>query len=190
MKITAVIMCSGFSRRMGKNKLLMPIADKRMFEYVFNTISNIVFYKTIVVTPYDEIKAYAEKKGFVTAFNSENEEGISASIRIGTSLSGDSDGIMFFTADQPFIDVQTIHRLIFEFENNNKITVPVLEGENKNPVIFPAKYKKDLLLLTGDVGGKKIIDANKSGVSKVIFENERPFCDIDTIEDFENIKHV
>lgn len=190
MKITAVIMCSGLGRRMGKNKLLMPVADKKMYEYVFNTINNIVFYKTIVVTPYDEIKNYAESKGFITAYNNENEEGISASIRIGTNLSEDSDGIMFFTADQPFIDVQTIHRLIFDFENKNKITVPVLNGKNKNPVIFPAKYKKELMSLRGDVGGKQIINANKAGVSKVLFENERPFLDIDTMDDIEKIKLV
>jgi len=187
MKITAVIMCSGFGRRMGKNKLLMPLNGKRMFEHVFDTISNIMFYKTVVVTPYEEIKTYAENKGFDTAFNAESEEGISASIRIGTGLSEDCDGIMFFTADQPFIDVATVYRLIFEFENTNKITVPVLNEENKNPVIFPAKYKKALLSLSGDIGGKQIINSNKADVSKVLFDNERPFIDIDTTDDLEKI---
>ena len=39
MKITAVIMCSGLSRRMGKNKLLMEFRGRKMFEYVFDAVA-------------------------------------------------------------------------------------------------------------------------------------------------------
>ncbi|MEA4972624.1 MAG: nucleotidyltransferase family protein [Candidatus Metalachnospira sp.] len=187
MRITAIIMCSGFGRRMGANKLLMPINGKRMFEYVFETIQGIGFYKTVVVTPYEEIKKYAQIRGFEATFNSENEEGIAASVRIGAGLCGDAEGIMYFTADQPFIDAETINRLLFEFEKNNKITVPVLNGKNKNPVIFPVRYKNDLLSLSGDVGGRQIINANKADVTKVFFKIERPFIDIDTAKDFEKL---
>lgn len=188
MKITAVIMCSGFGRRMGTNKLLMPVEGKRMFEYVLDTVCSIGFYKTVVVTPYEEIKNYSENKGFIVAYNAENQEGISASVRIGADLAESSDGIMFFTADQPLIDAVSINKLIDDFQVNGKITVPVLNGKNKNPVIFPIRYKKNLLSLSGDIGGRQIINTNKADISKVVFDKERPFLDIDTAEDFKLLK--
>ena len=52
MKITAVIMCSGLSRRMGKNKLLMEFRGHKMFEYVFDAVAACDFYNVIVVTAY------------------------------------------------------------------------------------------------------------------------------------------
>ena len=61
MRVTAVIMCSGFSRRMGENKLLMDFRGKRMFEYTVDTVKKAGFYKTVVVTAYDEIADYSEK---------------------------------------------------------------------------------------------------------------------------------
>ena len=39
--ISAIIMASGFSRRMGKNKLLMKYNDKFLIEYTLDTIKSI-----------------------------------------------------------------------------------------------------------------------------------------------------
>ena len=50
----------------------------------------------------------------------------------------ETDGYMFFTADQPFLDVDTIKNLIREFtENSAYIIVPQCDGRRGNPVIFP-----------------------------------------------------
>ncbi len=59
--ITAIIMASGLSKRMGENKLLLKYKDKTIIEYVFDEISKVEFKEVIVVSSYDEIKDISKK---------------------------------------------------------------------------------------------------------------------------------
>ena len=181
MKITAVIMCSGLSRRMGENKLLMDFKGRRLFEYIINTVSEIDFYKILVITPYKEICEYSGNLSVIN--NTENFKGISSSIKLGAENCGECDGIMFFTADQPFMTGHVIEKLIKCFNENNKIIVPTVNKVFKNPVIFPIRYKKDLLALSDDYGGKYIYTQFIDDVIFEEFNDATPFIDIDTAED-------
>ena len=51
------------------------------------------------------------------------------------------------------------------------------------PALFHKSIFKDLLALKGDIGAKKIINANEKEVAKLHFENG--VIDIDTLEDYE-----
>ena len=188
MKITAVIMCSGLSRRMGKNKLLMEFRGHKMFEYVFDAVAACDFYNVIVVTAYDEIAAYSNK--FKVIYNTENYKGLSSSIRLGTINSGDCEGIMFLTADQPFIDKETINRLNCMFCKENKIIVPKVKNMPKNPVVFPTKYKNELSALKDEEGGRSIYSRHKSDICWVSFDDDRPFLDIDTVYEFDKFNRL
>ena len=106
MKITAVIMCSGLSKRMGKNKLLMDFGGNILVDYIINTLTEIDFYRLLAVTSYSEINKYSDRLTIIN--NSENYKGISSSVILGTNNCGDCDGIMFFTADQPFMNKEVI----------------------------------------------------------------------------------
>lgn len=188
MKISAVIMCSGLSRRMGENKLLMDFKGRRLFEYVFDAVSECDFYNVVVVTAYDEIAKYS--KEFNVVYNYENYRGMSSSIRLGIMNSGDCDGIMFLTADQPFIDNATINRLNFIFCKENKIIVPKVKNTPKNPVVFPTRYKNELALLKEEEGGRSIYSRHTSDVCWVLFDNDRPFFDIDTFDEFDKLNKL
>ena len=97
---------------------------------------------------------------------------------------------MFFTADQPCLDVKAVKRLMAAFEERKQIIVPVYEGKTRNPVIFPIKYKDDLLSLKGDNGGKKVYSLFYDDVYEVPFDTELPFFDIDTEDDLIRLKNM
>ena len=50
--ITAIVMASGFSKRMGLNKLLMKYNDKFLIEYTLEKISQCDFVEKIIVKEY------------------------------------------------------------------------------------------------------------------------------------------
>lgn len=187
MRISAVIMCSGFGRRMGKNKLLMEFNGRRMFEHIIDTVKNCSFDKIVAVTSYDEIAEYSSE--FTVIRNDGAEEGISASVRLGAEASSDCDAIMFFTADQPLLTSDIILKLISEFKKTGKITIPTVNGKNKNPVIFPIKYLDEIMKLKGEQGGKQIYKMHPKDICSVCFFDEKPFYDIDTIDDYRFIKN-
>lgn len=190
MNISAIVMASGLSKRMNQNKLFMDIKNKKIYEYILETIEKCSYLNEVIVVAKDfEILDKASKLRFKIVKNEYSHLGQSVSIKLGLDKSENADGYMFFVADQPFIGEDTIDMLCRIFNDNlNKIIIPCCNGANKNPVIFPKRFKEELLSIEGDIGGKVVIKNNLEHVLKVPIDNESEFIDIDTFEDYESIK--
>ena len=184
--ISAIIMASGFSRRMGENKLLMKYNNKFLIEYTLDTISKCNFKDRVIVTQYKAIKEIGEKLNFKVVINQQPNKGQSESIKLGIKNCKESEGYMFFVGDQPLLEGKDIEKLIEVFnEDTSYIVIPKYKEHYGNPVIYPKKYKKDILNLEGDKGGKSIIKSS----DKVKYVNvcEDTLFDIDYIDDFNNL---
>ena len=186
--ISAIILASGYSRRMGMNKLLLKYRGKSLIEHTVDIILQCKFSNVILVGRAEEIIEIGNIKGLVVIKNENAVKGISESIKLGVRHCTEANGYMFFTADLPFLDVDTIRLLMHEFRGNpNNIIVPICGGIRKNPVIFPCNLRDDLLRLEGDVGGKKIINENLERVRFVQLQDDVKLYDIDTKENYEYV---
>ena len=196
--ITAIILASGFSRRMGRNKLLLKYRGKSMIEHTIEIILQCGFSEVILVAREEEIIEIGNRNGLKVIKNENAVKGISESIKLGVMHAKQTDGYMFFTADQPFLDKATVKELTAEFtEDSAYIIVPRYEERRGSPVTFPCRFKEDFLKLQGDVGGKVIINKNLEKVKYVEIQDGRNLFDIDTKENYdyilkleENDKHV
>jgi molybdenum cofactor cytidylyltransferase len=186
--ITAIVMASGYSKRMGENKLLIEFRGKPIIKWVLEALKNSKVDRTIVVTRGETILGMGREYGFDVVENNEASEGISASIRLGVEHAGDSDGYLFVAADQPFLSSELIDTLVDHFIKCPKcIVVPSYEGRRGNPVLFPSDLRADFLNLRGDTGGKAVISLNRARVESVEIEDEMVLVDIDTREEFERL---
>lgn len=186
--ICAIILASGYSRRMGKNKLTLRYRGKSLIEYTIETILQCGFSEVILVAREEEIIEIGNRNGLKVIKNENAAKGISESIKLGVMQAAQTDGYMFFTADQPFLDIDTVKGLIHEFrEKVACIIIPRCEGKRGSPVIFPYRFKAELLKLHGDVGGKVIINKNIDSTRFVEIQDSMKLFDIDTNEDYENI---
>ncbi len=184
--ISAIIMASGFSRRMGENKLLMKYNNKFLIEYTLDIISKCNFKDKLIVTQYEKIKEIGENLDFKVVKNKYPNRGISESIKLGIKNCEESEGYMFFVGDQPLLDKKDIEKLIDVFnEDTSFIVIPKYKSCFGNPVIYPKKYKEDILNLEGDKGGKSIIKS--SDKIKYVDVCENTLFDIDNIDDFNNL---
>lgn len=191
MNVSAIVMASGMSKRMNADKLHMKINDKKIYEYIFETINSFDFYEKIVVAKDDDILEDAKKLGFLGIKNTKYFLGQSESIKAALENSKQADGYMFFVADQPFIKSATIEKLCDEFyKNPYNIIVTYYNEMRGNPVIFPNCFKDQLLSLEKDNGGKIVINANRDKIIKVNIETNDEYMDIDTIEDYERVKNM
>ena len=144
--ISAIIMASGFSRRMGENKLLMKYNNKFLIEYTLDVISKCNFKDKLIVTQYEKIKEIGENLDFKVVKNKYPNRGISESIKLGIKNCEESEGYMFFVGDQPLLDKKDIEKLINVFnEDTSFIVIPKYKNRFGNPVIYPKKYKEDIL---------------------------------------------
>lgn len=186
--VNAVIMASGYSTRMGKNKLMLPFKGKPIIEHVIDTIKECNFNEVILVGRENKVLDIGKKKNILTVLNTKAYKGQSQSIKLGILNTCASNGYMFFTGDQPLLDSYTINSLLNTFtQNNDYIIIPKYKDKVGSPTIFPKKFKNELLNLQGDVGGKAVINNH---TNEILFVNLRNgFClfDIDTSKDYEYI---
>lgn len=187
--ISAIVMASGFSRRMGENKLLMDFNGKTIIENTFEALKKYDFKEVIVVSQYEEVLKIANKYQFKFVLNDNAQIGQSESIKLGIRNSGKCDGYMFFVGDQPLINNDDVKELINEFgENKEYIVIPRYDNKTGNPVIFPKCLKNNLLSLKNDEKGKKVI--NEYDKIKYVNVSKYTLLDVDTKLDYENLKKL
>ena len=185
-KVDAVVMASGFSKRMGFNKLKLEYNSISLLENCLKKLSAIPFNEILVCGREEWIKSLSKKYNFKYLDNLTAHLGQSESIKLGIKNSN-GKGITFFTADQPLLSEKTILILYYNFLKTNLITIPIVNNNRFSPVFFPENKKSELLELKGDTGGKIVIK-NTPFINLISFSSEKEFFDIDTEEDYYNIK--
>jgi molybdenum cofactor cytidylyltransferase len=119
--------------------------------------------------------------------NPHPEGGMSTSMRRGLqAIHASSQGILIALGDQPFLKTRTIDVLIRNFaQGKGGIIVPSFRGRRGHPVIFHKRYRKELLNLRGDVGGKSVLERYPKDVITVPVRSEGVVKDINTWQDYE-----
>lgn len=183
-EIAAIVMASGFSRRMGQNKLLLLLDGRPMYTYVLDMLENSCLEKICVVTAFDEIADDAIARGMQTVRNHEPERGQSHSVVLGVQSMTDCAGWMFFSADQPFLKSSTVDAMTAAAaEKNCSILAARCRGRRGQPVYFSREFRDGLLHLTGDAGGRSLLRKYPEKVCYFDIEDERQMRDLDTPED-------
>ncbi len=189
--ITLIFMASGFSRRMGENKLIKSFAGKPLIQWCLEATKGLeelegLRVERLVVYQDDTVKELAENNGCKVVYNPNSHEGQSASIGLGIGHSQvDTDAYIFLTGDQPFITMETLLGLIEAHGQAPKgIIQPYYNGRKGAPVLFSAYYREELATLDGDQGGRQVIRRHPQALVRV----DRPELegvDMDTQEDFQ-----
>ena len=187
--MNGIILASGFSRRMGQNKLLMKINNKEIIRTVIQEIKKSNITKIILVARDENVIKIGIEENITVIKNNNSDLGQSESIKLGVKEANPENDFMFFCGDQPFLDKDSINKLIEESRKcEENIIIPKVKEKYGNPVIFPRRFKYELENLKGDIGGKQIINNNKKIVKYIEIDNELFLKDIDTIEEYEKYK--
>ncbi|MGN1030302.1 MAG: NTP transferase domain-containing protein [Butyricicoccaceae bacterium] len=184
--ICCVLLASGFGRRFGSNKLLYEVDGMPMYLHALKLLQRLSQEKVggqevqaVVVSRYSEIEEQAGRMGVQTVHNPDAAEGIAASVRYGVRAAGDAEWIAFFTADQPNLRADTVSRFLRAAIGQEKTMASVTsQGKPGNPTVFHRSWRDELLKLSGDVGGRRIMKRHPDQVFWFeIPEVER--CDFD-----------
>ncbi len=186
--VSAIILAAGESQRMGKPKQLLAFGGSTILEEVINNLLNSKVSEVVVVLGYEaeEIANKIARKPVKKIKNPNYWQGMSSSIRWGlTSVDEKADAILIALGDQPLIPPIIFNRLIDEHYRNKKgITIPVYKGIRGHPIIFDIKYKKELMGLTGDIGGREIIGKHPEDVLEIEVDSESVIKDVDDMEEY------
>lgn len=187
MKIGAVILAAGGSKRFGTPKQLLLVNNKRMLQHVLDLVHGIRFTQVVLVLGAykeeieDQLQLYED---FEVVFNPDWEKGQSTSVRKGVeALEKNCDAIIFFLADQPFTSQRLVRAEISAFgDHSPEILVPVFDAVRGNPVIFSKARFEELKSLKGDQGGRALF--NKHKIFELSWAEKEENKDIDTLAEY------
>ena len=158
-----------------------------MYEHLADQVNGLaenVFQKKIVVTQYPELAEHMKKRGFQVCLNDQPELGISHSVHLGVEEAWKWEpdaAIGFAVSDQPYLRGSTLEMLIRQWKASGKgIGALAYHGEIGNPVVFAEKYRKELMELTGDKGGKRVVKRHMDDLYLMEVEDAEELRDLDT----------
>lgn len=183
--VSAILLAAGESKRMGRLKQLMPLGNSTIVEQTIDNLLSSKACEVIVVVGCraEEVMKRIATKPIKIAVNPIYHQGMGTSIVAGLSqVDSKAQAVMLALGDQPFVDSQTINKLIDEFDTHDKgIAIPVYRGRRGHPTIFSLKYKAQLSELKGDIGGREIIREHLEDILEVAVDCEGINIDIDTM---------
>jgi molybdenum cofactor cytidylyltransferase len=194
-EVYGIVPASGFSRRMGKQKLLLSWQNVPLLEHVLKTAQNSSLRGVLSIIPTgDEERSKINWQcNCHTVYNDNPERGIGYSLALGIrQIPRTADAVIILLGDQPELKRDDIERVLFRFQQHyienqghSKIIIQTQYIDKKvgHPILFSKHFFSDISQLEGDRGGNKIITSNLQYVSLVESINSYP-DDIDTIEDF------
>lgn len=111
-------------------------------------------------------------------------EGMAASLRAGTAAAGSAMGLMVVLPDMPDVTADDLRALIsaFSVAPTRVVRAAAADGRPGHPVIFPRRLFAELSVVTGDVGGRRVLEGE--AVTLVPLPGTRAVTDLDTPEDW------
>lgn len=187
LRVSAILLAAGFSRRMGTgtDKLLLPFRGKSLLAHAADLLGQLSCTERLLVSTPERLAALLLPPGVAAIPNRHPERGQSESLRLGVQ-NATGQSYLFLPADQPCLDVATVEWLLTHAAANpDKIVYPSLEGKPCNPVVFPARFRAQLLRQQGDVGGRAVRAAHPQDCVAIKAKHSLCFLDIDTPEDYQ-----
>jgi molybdenum cofactor cytidylyltransferase len=173
--MTIVILAAGGARRMGQQKLLMPIDGQPMIERIITAAQA----WPLVVVAGDAVARALGHTRLCIARNDAPERGMSHSLKLGNALVPDAEPIAVLLADLPDITSASIGRVLDAYDDTVDVVVPRCADRFAHPVVFgPWARQKIAALDDGDTIGRLRDDASLR--RRFVETDHSALSDIDT----------
>jgi len=187
-RVGAVVLAGGQSKRFGAPKQLLPWKESTLLEHVIDVALASGAEPVIVVLGHqaDACRAALGDRPVQVVVNPDWAQGQSTSVRRGlAALPANVSGALFPLVDQPGVTPDIINALI---ERHQATLAPVVwpeyRGRRGNPVLFDRDAFPQLMRLTGDTGGRPVLQAYAGYAERVPVPDAGILFDIDTPDDY------
>ena len=183
MKIPAVILAAGFSRRLGRPKQTVVLGGETLLERAVRTAQEARLSPIVAVVPDADWTDSLHPKGATVLLNPEAGEGIAASIRLGVAWARNvgASGVVLMTCDQVAVSAAHLRALC---EVRGEATGSGYAGKVGIPAYFPESSFAALMRLSGDTGARELLQQAR------VVTTEALAFDIDTEQDVEQARKM
>jgi len=191
-RTAAIVLAAGGATRFGQPKLLLPWSGTTLLGQVVDralaagSIDEVI---VVVGCEGERVAAAVSDRPVRVVVNEAWAEGQSSSVRAGlAALPTGVSAALFLLGDQPEVTPEVIEALVQRHRQTlAPIVVPSYRGQRGNPVLFDRAAFAEMGRLSGDVGGRVLIERFQQSVERVAFDAPPPF-DIDTLGDYQRFR--
>lgn len=170
MAVDVLILAAGAARRFGGNKLLALWHGRPLLEHVLEKAAlldadSINLVSGAYAAELEEFLREKRLNNFSSPpkkcfFYSDWQLGMGNSLAFGVAQLPPENAVLVLLADQPLIEVADLQKVLnLSRQNPDKIVCAEYLGTRGVPALFPAEYKNQLKLLSGDRGARALLSA-------------------------------
>ena len=190
--IWAVVLAAGESRRMGRQKLLLPFGDTTVVGAVVRTALASRAGGTIVVlgADRDAVRGELADRGVGFAVNANFHLGMLSSVQTGfLALPAEARAAVVMLGDQPFLAAGVVDAVIAAYEEGGQgLVIPTFGGRRGHPVLIDLKYRDEVLGLDRTDGLRGLMRSHPGDIGEVEAGDANILRDLDTPEDYSEVK--
>jgi molybdenum cofactor cytidylyltransferase len=190
--ICAIVLAAGLSRRMGAQKLLLPLAGQTVIGHVVDRVLQSEVRQVFVVVSDGNngvTDAVAPKRVSIVV-NSDTQGDMLSSVRAGLrALPKACEAALLVLGDQPTLQPQIINQLIDCHRTMpDKINVPAYEGKRGHPLLFARRYITKVLTHYDGIGLRGLLQEYADEVNELAVHDADVLEDMDLPKDYQKIR--
>ncbi len=196
MNINGLILVAGLSSRMKDFKPLMDLDGKPVIFHTIDSMLNANVNKIVLVLGYRGsdiekiVSSFYDTNKIIFIYNSNfRTSDMLASIKIGLKVMPQCDAFYLLPGDMPVVSNEVFLSLAKCIQGRKRlIAFPSLNGYRKHPPLITGDLIEDILSFDKDGGLRKFFETITSNILTVKTNDIGCSLDLDTQDDFKNMK--
>lgn len=185
--ITGILLAAGMGRRFGSQKLVAQLPSGLPVAVAAWRNLKSAHKNSFAVVRHDDraMMSLFKEENIPFVISKDAHLGMSQSLLTGIQNSLQSSGWVIALGDMPFVDPQTIKKIISDMEGvaNKSIFRPIFHEQAGNPVGLSSDLLNELMALEGDEGAREIIKRERNRIHHIPVNDDGIIKDIDTQKD-------
>lgn len=190
--IGAVVLAAGQSRRMGTQKLLLPLRGQPILALIADELLRTSLRPVVVVVGRNGAQIQSALAGREISFvaNPNPNGDMLSSVRCGLrALPVEVDGVLVALGDQPGVTTGLIESLLQEFRRSQcGIVLPKHGDRRGHPLLLASRFREEILSRHDGVGLRGLLVAHPGEICEVTVSSPAELADLDTPEDYERLR--
>lgn len=187
LRVGAVVLAAGLSRRMGRPKPLLPWRPgETVIEAVVAALTDCTYPVVVVCGQwYEAIAPLVAPLGAQALFNSDYETGeMLSSFKVGlAALPADLDAALIVLGDQPRLTAEVVERLAAALvQSPHPVAAPSFGGRRGHPIAIRNQIWPEFLSLPAHETPRAVIQRHAHEIEYLDWGDDAVLCDIDTPE--------
>ena len=162
LRVGALVLCAGESRRMGRPKALLPLQGRTFVETLCGRLAEAGVDPVVVVlgAAAGEIRGAVSLPGARFVVNPDPARGQLSSILCGLeAVTGEGlDGLFIAPVDTPRVRVASLRRMI-DALRSAPLVVPTFAGRRGHPALFAARLFDSIRRASPEEGARAVVHA-------------------------------